>query len=109
MRDDNVYLEDIIGSIEIIFQYLDDKTELDFEQSTLIQDAVFRRFEIMGEASSKISESFKNQHPDIEWKLMKLMRNKLIHEYFGISNSTIYNTIQQDLSPLLAKLKAILN
>ena len=63
----------------------------------------------MGEASSKISESFKNQHPDIEWKLIKLMRNKLIHEYFGISNSTIYNTIQQDLSPLLAKLKAILN
>ena len=106
-RDDNVYIEDIINSIEIIIVYLDGKSEMDFEESQLLQDAVYRRFEIMGEASTKISEQFKSEHPEIEWRLMKLMRNKLIHEYFGISSSTIFATVIEDLPQLLAKLRKI--
>jgi uncharacterized protein with HEPN domain len=103
-RDDNVYIEDIIDSIEIILNYVDGKSEHDFEQSILLQDAVYRRFEIIGEASTKISDSFKSIHPEIEWRLMKLMRNKLIHEYFGISSSSVYATIIEDLPALLHKL-----
>ena len=61
-RDDNVYIEDIIDSIEIILDYVDGKSEKDFEQSILLQDAVYRRFEIIGEASTKISEGFKSVH-----------------------------------------------
>lgn len=106
-RDDHVYLQDIVDSIEIIVDYLDGKTEMDFEQSQLLQDAVYRRFEIIGEASTKISEQFKHTHPEIEWRIMKLMRNKLIHEYFGISPSTVFATVIEDLPQLLAKLKAI--
>lgn len=108
IRDDKVYIQDIIESIEIIFQYIGDKTEYEFNQSLLLQDAIFRRFEIIGEASTKVSEDFKDKNQNIEWKLMKLMRNKLIHEYFGISTSTIYNTIHSDLPILLEKLKKIL-
>ena len=107
IRDDNVYLQDIIESIEMIFEYLGDKTVFEFSQSLLIQDAVFRRFEIIGEAVSKISPSVKDANPEIEWRLMKLMRNKLIHEYFGVSTETIYNTIHQDLPHLLNNLKKI--
>ena len=73
----------------------------------MLQDAVYRRFEIIGEASTKVSGSFKDLHSDIEWRLMKLMRNKLIHEYFGISSSSVYATIIEDLPSLLAKLKKI--
>ena len=73
----------------------------------MLQDAIFRRFEIIGEASTKISENVKNQNDGIEWRLMKLMRNKLIHEYFGISVATVYNTIHTDLPKLLQKLKEI--
>lgn len=107
IRDDNVYLQDIIHSIEIIFEYIGDKTEFEFGQSMLLQDAIFRRFEIIGEASTKISESTKVRYPEIEWKLMKLMRNKLIHEYFGISSSTVYLTIHTNLPQLLLNLKKI--
>ncbi len=106
-RDDNVYIEDIIDSIEIIAGYISGKSEADFETDIMLQDAVYRRFEIIGEASTKISDSFKEQHPEIEWRLMKLMRNKLIHEYFGISPGTVYATIAADLPPLLSKLKSI--
>ncbi len=106
-RNDQVYILDMVESIETIVEYLDGKTEIDFEQSQLLQDAVYRRFEIIGEASTKISEKFKHKHPEIEWRIMKLMRNKLIHEYFGVSPSTVFATVIEDLPQLLAKLKAI--
>ncbi|TAH06446.1 MAG: DUF86 domain-containing protein, partial [Runella slithyformis] len=50
MRDERVYLQDIIESIDLIFVYLGDKNEFEFSQSLLLQDAIFRRFEIIGEA-----------------------------------------------------------
>ncbi len=106
-RNDSVYIEDIIDSIEIITGYISGKSEADFEADVMLQDAVYRRFEIIGEASTKISDFFKQQHPEIEWRLMKLMRNKLIHEYFGISAGTVYATIVSDLPHLLIKLKSI--
>ncbi len=105
MRDDKVYLGDIIESIELIFSYIDNQSDFEFSQNLLVQDAIYRRFEIIGEATANISESFRTAHPEIEWRLMRAMRNKLSHEYFGISSHTIYNTIQQDLPTLLGKLQ----
>ncbi|TAE98172.1 MAG: DUF86 domain-containing protein [Runella slithyformis] len=109
MRDERVYLQDIIESIDLIFVYLGDKNEFEFSQSLLLQDAIFRRFEIIGEASANLPAEFQTKYPMVEWRLMKAMRNKLAHEYFGISSDTVYNTIKQDLPVLLEKIKTILN
>ena len=68
---------------------------------------MIRRFEIIGEASSKISDKLKNNNPNIAWRLMKEMRNKLIHEYFGISAETIYTTIKQDIPVLKEQLSKL--
>ena len=106
-RSDSVYIQDIILSIDIVFAYLQDKTELDFVNEMLLQDAVIRRFEIIGEASSKISDALKLANPDVEWRLMKAMRNKLIHEYFGVSASTIYHTATLNLPILKEQLLKI--
>ncbi len=102
-----MYLQDIVESIERIFEYLGEKTEVELEADFLVQDAIFRRFKIIGEATANLSNEFKNKHPEVEWRLMKAMRNKLIHEYCGISATTVYETIKRDLPPLLTKLKAI--
>jgi len=107
-RSDLVYLQDIVESVDLILTYITDKSEFDFINNLMLQDAVIRRFEIIGEAASKISESIKKGHPEIQWKLMKEMRNKLIHEYFGISASTIYSTIQIDLPVLKVQLENLL-
>lgn len=107
-RDDNVYLQDILASIEAIFQYVHDVSEPEFRNNQMMQDAVTRRFEIIGEAASQISAGFKALHPDIEWRLMTDMRNKLIHEYFGVSAITIYQTIFHDLPGLKLKLQELL-
>ena len=90
LRSDNVYLRDILESIYFIFQHLGDLIEFEFSKNMLVRKAVIRRFEIIGEASSKITQQFKDRNKDIEWQLIKDMRNKLAHEYFGITATTIY-------------------
>jgi uncharacterized protein with HEPN domain len=107
-RSDMVYVDDILDSIDLIFQYVRNQSEIDFASNILLQDAVTRRFEIIGEASGKISDTLKLSYPQVKWGLMKAMRNKLIHEYFGVSAYTLYQTIKIDLPELqeqLIKLK----
>lgn len=99
-RNTQVYLKDILESIEVIERYVAGMIEFDFNQNLLVQDAVIRRFEIIGEAASNVSADFRQQHPQIEWRLMSDMRNKLIHEYYGVSTSTIYNTAKSELPKL---------
>jgi uncharacterized protein with HEPN domain len=106
-RDDSVYINDILDSINQIFSYVGEKTNFEFSKDLLVQDAVIRRFEIIGEAASKVSMECKFKHATIEWGLMKDMRNKLIHEYFGVSTKTIYETIHRYLPVLKEKLEAI--
>lgn len=107
-RSDKVYLQDILESIDAIFLYIENKTEYEFSKDMMLQDAVIRRFEIIGEASSKISDGLKTQYSAIQWKLMKAMRNKLIHEYFGVSVVTIYFTIKRDLVLLKEQIENII-
>lgn len=106
-RDDSVYLKDIFESILLIQEYVLDKTEYEYSKDVLIQDAVNRRFEIIGEAATRISDEFKNKHTEIEWALMKAMRNKLSHEYFGISTATIFQTIKSHLPILKEKIEKL--
>lgn len=88
-RSDAVYVTDILESVNLILQYVGEQNEFEFTSNIMLQDAVIRRFEIIGEASSQISDAFKVGHPQMQWKLMKAMRNKLIHEYFGVSAQTL--------------------
>lgn len=107
-RDDTVYLEDILESIILIDKFIGKKTEKQFIADLLLRDAVTRRFEIIGEAASKISPTLKKQTSQIEWDMMKGMRNKLIHEYFGVSPATLYNTVKIDLPIVKQQIKKLL-
>ena len=100
-RSDQVYVNDILEAVDIIFRYTENKTEYDFLNDLMLQD-VIRRFEIIGEAAAKISNDVKSKNPEVQWRLMKEMRNKLIHEYFGVSPITVFSTIKMDL-PILAE------
>lgn len=80
----------------------------EFENDKKTSFASTRAIQIIGEAAKKIPEAIKTQYPDIPWKGMMGMRDKVTHEYFGISLSVLWDTIQQDLPKIKETLPSIL-
>lgn len=103
------YLVDIIDAIEKVESFIKGMAFAAFEKDTKTTFAVIRAFEIMGEAVTKIPSSVRNKHKNIPWKEMSGMRNKLIHEYFGIKPRVVWKTIKHDLPKIKPHLQAILN
>lgn len=103
IKNDHVYLEHILESIRKIEGFLTGITKFEFDRSVLIQDAVIRNIEIIGEATKKISKQFTQTHPEIPWQDMAGMRDKLIHDYLDVDLEVVWKTVESDL-PLLKEL-----
>ena len=96
-RGAKLYLADIENALEKIATYTHDLSFEDFSLNQQVIDAVVRNFEIIGEAVRNISGEIKERHRDIPWEKMISMRNKVIHEYFGVDEEILWKTIQEDL------------
>ena len=103
IRNDRVYLEHILQSISKIEDFTNSISKVDFENNVMIQDAVIRNIEIIGEATKKISKPFAQSHPEIPWSAMAGMRDKLIHDYLDVDIDVLWKTIELDL-PLLKEM-----
>lgn len=101
-RDDKVLLEDILGSIELIEEYIKDVSREEFMSSIMYLDLMVRRLEVIGEAANNISEELKEKYSDIPWHEISGMRNKLIHEYFGVDKDLVWETVKKDI-PIFKK------
>lgn len=84
-------------------------SESDFHNNELVQSAVIRQFEIIGEAATNISEVTKDKYPEVEWRIIKDFRNLLIHEYFRVDASEVWYSIQFDIPDLELKIHSILS
>ncbi len=104
MDKDKAFIEHILEAIGSIEKYTEDISKENFmsEKNKMVQDAVIREFEIIGEAVRKLSETIKSRNPDLPWRDIAGMRNKLIHEYFGVDIAVVWKTIEADL-PILKK------
>jgi len=91
LRTDRLYLEDIQLSMKRIAEYLEGFDFVLFKKDHKTVDAVIRNFEIIGEASAKISEEIKRENPAIPWNEMYSLRNRVMHEYFGIDYEIIWD------------------
>jgi uncharacterized protein with HEPN domain len=100
IKNDQVYLEHILEAIGKIENYTGKITKYDFDGDVMVQDAVIRNIEIIGEATKKISKSFTETHQEIPWSDMAGMRDKLIHDYLDVDIEVVWKTIEVDL-PLL--------
>ncbi len=99
-KSDRPYLQHILNAIEQIEVYAQEVTYNDYIQSPLLQDGYIRQLAIIGEASNQLSNELKETSLDIPWTDIVAMRNKLVHEYFGVDLSTVWATVQNDLPNL---------
>ena len=100
-------IEDIIEALDRIFRYVQDLNYDGWIKDQKTIDAVIRNLEIIGEAAANVPQEIQDLYVDIPWYQMKGMRNILIHEYFGVDNDVLWNTIKKDLPVLKEKLQAL--
>ena len=100
------YLFDILTSARTIRTYVAGLTREDFRLNMQLQDAVIRHFEIIGEAAGRVSSSFQDANPQIQWTDMKGMRNRLIHHYDDVDIDIVWETIVRDIPSLIEFLES---
>ena len=109
MQRDNVYLLDILEAAKLVIEYASDKSKEGFLKDIQCQDAVVRRFAIIGEATRRISDEMKSSHPELPWNEMVGMRNVMVHEYDDIDMVIVWETIKKDIPALISSIEKIIS
>ena len=91
------YIEDIIGAMNDALSFVKDMEYDVFLRDKKTIYAINRALEIIGEATKNIPASVKNRYPQIPWKKMAGMRDKVIHEYFGVDLKRVWRTVKKDI------------
>lgn len=108
MKNDRVYLEYILERIRRIEEDVVSGRE-SFMNSHTIQDAVLRNLQTLAESCQRLSEQFKQSHPEVEWKKLSAFRNVLVHDYLGIDLNQIWIIVARDVSELKIKIEQLIN
>ncbi len=103
-RNANLLVEDILDSCGKILDYTAGLSFEGFAADAKTVDAVVRNFEIIGEAANRLPEEFKDSHPQIDWFRIRGFRNRIVHEYFGIDYSIVWQIKETYLPQLIATL-----
>ncbi len=107
MKDDRVYLTHIAEAIEKVDAYGAGGRD-EFMQNPMAQDAIIRNFEIIGEATKRISEATKQKRPEIIWRDVAGFRDVLIHDYMGVDLNEVWNIIENHLPALRNAVRQLL-
>lgn len=108
-RSDVDRLKDLNKSILKIEKYTETLLFEEFEKNEMVQDAVYKNFEIIGEAAYKISKKTKAKFPELEWRKIEALRHKLVHDYYEIDLGIVWHTKEKKLPELYDQIEIIIN
>jgi uncharacterized protein with HEPN domain len=107
MWRDEAYLLDILLAARKVMKYAQGVDFERFEQDEILQDAIMRRIQIIGEAARKVSTEFKEGHPEISWHEIVGMRNRLVHEYFQVIPEKVWIAVLKDIPILIGLIEPL--
>ncbi len=107
VRNDKLYLYDIMECCENIENFISDVSKDMFLANKMLQHALVRNIEIIGEAAKNLSEEFRVNNPQISWSEMMRMRDKIVHHYFKLNLDIIWQTVSQDVPKLKSAIESI--
>jgi uncharacterized protein with HEPN domain len=106
-RDPRVYLAHILECIQKIERFTSDGRER-FFRDAMVQDAVLRNFEVIGEAAKRLDDAYRAAHPDVPWRALAGLRDVLIHQYEGVDLEQVWAIVEKELPALRAAIAAML-
>ncbi len=106
MRDEALLLDMLIAARRAI-TFTEKMTAESFRSDLLVQNAVVRVLQVIGEAARMVSADFKAQHPEIPWAQIVGLRHRLVHDYLNIDFVIVWDVVQQDLGPLVRQLEPL--
>jgi uncharacterized protein with HEPN domain len=108
VKRDRPYLQHIIDAIDSIRKYTRDGRDA-FMRDAKTQDAVIRKFEVIGEATKRLTAETKARRPDIAWREIAGLRDVLIHNYMGVNLKRVWGVVEHRLQPLREAIQELLN
>ncbi|MEZ0327204.1 MAG: DUF86 domain-containing protein [Fimbriimonas sp.] len=94
-----LYIEDIIEHAQLALQFTRGRQESDLESDVQLQFAVVRALEVVGEAARSVPQSVRDMAPSVPWQQIVIMRNKIVHHYFGVKLHVVWSVVENDLPP----------
>lgn len=107
-RDWRFRVRDILAAVNAVAAYTDGMSYEDFAADGRTRDAVVRNLMTLGESVRWIPDVILDEHPAVPWRTMRGVRNVVVHEYFGVDDAILWQTVQGDLPPLVPLLEAVL-
>lgn len=108
MRDDRLYLADILEACDDIADFLRDTSPSQFERNRMMSSAVLQRLFVIGEACGQVSRELRGRHPEVPWSTIKAFRNIVVHTYFDLDGNLIWQAATDDVPKLRAQIAAVL-
>ena len=108
MKSNEVFLRHVLDEITFLLEHTRGLSFADFMKDAVLQRACARSFEITCEAVKHIPNDFRQKHKEIDWKNIAGMRDKLIHQYFGVNWNILWDAIKEKLPGVQVRLEKIL-
>lgn len=107
MWRDDAYVLDMLLAARKVLQFTRGVNWEQFERDELVQNAVMRQIQIIGEAARRISPEYQSDHPEVPWRDIVGMRNRLVHEYFRILPGRVWNVVEKQIPDLVQMLEPL--